>query len=149
MDIAQRLHLDGTFSIESVQFTSFSVQEKLAELSWRARGRPKEEKENYPRVASGMKGKFALKEGVGTISTLSFRVPGASVLLDGTFDLITEELDFRGELRMQARLSQTTSGFTSILLKVLDPFFKKKGAGSVLPIKITGTLNEPSFGLDF
>jgi hypothetical protein len=29
---------------------------------------------------------------------------------------------------------------------VVDPFFKKGKAGTVLPIKITGTLKEPSVG---
>jgi len=30
----------------------------------------------------------------------------------------------------------------------VDPFFEKKGAGTVLPIKITGTRDSPSFGLN-
>jgi len=34
-------------------------------------------------------------------------------------------------------------------LKALDPFFKGKNAGTVVPIKITGTKDQPSFGLDF
>jgi hypothetical protein len=34
------------------------------------------------------------------------------------------------------------------LLKVLDPFFKKKRAGYVMPVKITGTYEHPFFGLD-
>jgi hypothetical protein len=34
------------------------------------------------------------------------------------------------------------------MLKVLDPFFKKKHVGYVMPVKITGTYEHPSFGLD-
>ena len=34
------------------------------------------------------------------------------------------------------------------MLKVLDPFFKKKRVGYVAPIKIGGTYEHPSFGLD-
>jgi hypothetical protein len=34
-------------------------------------------------------------------------------------------------------------------LKAVDPFFKKDGAGTVLPIRITGTREHPSFGLEF
>ncbi len=49
---------------------------------------------------------------------------------------------------MEAKLSETQKGIKSILLKVVDPFFKKGKAGAVLPIKITGTLKEPSVGLD-
>jgi hypothetical protein len=36
----------------------------------------------------------------------------------------------------------------SLILKVLDPFFKKKRAGYIMPVKITGTYGHPSFGLD-
>jgi len=39
-------------------------------------------------------------------------------------------------------------GVRSVLLKVVDPFFKKKGAGTVLPIKVRGTREHPKFGLD-
>jgi hypothetical protein len=35
----------------------------------------------------------------------------------------------------------------SFFLKALDPLFKGKKAGTVLPIKITGTRESPSFGL--
>lgn len=34
------------------------------------------------------------------------------------------------------------------MLKVLDPFFKNKRGGYVAPVKITGTYQHPSFGLD-
>lgn len=36
----------------------------------------------------------------------------------------------------------------SFLLKLADPFFKKRGAGASLPIKITGSRSHTSFGLD-
>jgi hypothetical protein len=58
-------------------------------------------------------------------------------------------MNFRGKLKMKAKLSQTTTGVKSFFLKAVDPFFKGKGAGTVIPIKITGTKDSPSFGLDF
>lgn len=42
-----------------------------------------------------------------------------------------------------------TTGWKSILLKPVDPFFSKHGAGTELPFKITGTREAPHFGLDF
>jgi hypothetical protein len=36
-----------------------------------------------------------------------------------------------------------------LLLKPVDRFFHKDGAGTEVPVKITGTGNEPKFGLDF
>jgi hypothetical protein len=85
---------------------------------------------------------------VVTFSKLSFAVPGASVQMDGTYGLRSAALNFRGIVRLEAKLSETTTGFKSFLLKAIDPFFKKKGAGSVIPIKIGGTRDNPSFGLD-
>jgi hypothetical protein len=45
-------------------------------------------------------------------------------------------------------LSQVTTGLKSFLLKPFDPFFRKNGM-TVLPIKVTGTREQPSFGLAF
>jgi hypothetical protein len=50
---------------------------------------------------------------------------------------------------MKAKLSQMTKGWKSILLKPVDPFFHKNGAGTEVPFKVTGTHSEPHFGLDF
>jgi hypothetical protein len=41
------------------------------------------------------------------------------------------------------------SGWKSWFLKPIDPFFAKHGAGTELPIRITGTRSEPHFGLAF
>jgi hypothetical protein len=83
-----------------------------------------------------------------TFSRLSFTVPGASLQLQGTFGLLSQALDFQGTLRLQARVSQTTRGIKSLLLKPIDPLFEREGAGTVLPIKITGTEGEPSFQVE-
>ena len=48
---------------------------------------------------------------------------------------------------MDAKLSQITTGVKSFLLKPFDPFFRKNGE-TVVPIKVTGTRDKPSFGLD-
>ena len=58
------------------------------------------------------------------------------------------EIDFHGTARMDAKVSQMTTGFKSFLLKAADPFFRKQGAGAVIPIKITGTRDKPLFGLE-
>jgi hypothetical protein len=49
---------------------------------------------------------------------------------------------------MQAKLSQTTTGFKSFLLRFADPIFSKGGKGAVLPIAITGSVQHPHYGLD-
>jgi len=50
---------------------------------------------------------------------------------------------------MQAPLSEVAGGgVKGFFLKAIDPFFRKPGAGTVIPIKITGTRKAPKFGLD-
>src|SRR2546428_659559 len=84
-----------------------------------------------------------------TFSSLTFSVPGAAVELAGRYGIRSADLDFHGHLRMQATLSEAAGGgVKSILLKAVDPFFKKDGAGTVLPIKITGNRKDPQFGLE-
>ena len=146
-DVIDKLALDGQFQVADAKFMNAGVQGKIEELSRRALGQkkgyqPEEE------VVSDLRGKFTLKNSVMAFSQLSFGVPGALIQLAGTYDLSSETMDFHGKMRMQATLSQTMSGYKSLFLKVVDPFFKKDGAGAVLPIKITGTRQQPTFGLE-
>ena len=39
-------------------------------------------------------------------------------------------------------------GIKGFFLKAVDPMFRKKGAGALVPIKIGGTKDKPAFGLD-
>jgi hypothetical protein len=39
------------------------------------------------------------------------------------------------------------TGWKRWLLKPVDPFFSKNGAGTFLKIKVEGTADEPKFGL--
>jgi hypothetical protein len=145
-DLIQRLEITGQFQIGNGEFTAPQIQEKVDTLSRKGQGEPKEMDIN--KVAAEMGGSFRLREGVMTFSNLNFGVVGASVNLAGTYTLDGGALDFHGRLVMQAKLSQTTTGAKAFFLKALDPFFKGKNAGTVLAIKITGTKDSPSFGLD-
>jgi hypothetical protein len=71
------------------------------------------------------------------------------VNLTGTYSLDGNIFDFHGTARLDAKVSQMVTGWKSILLKPVDPFFSKNGAGTEVPFKITGTKSEPHFGLDF
>ena len=53
-----------------------------------------------------------------------------------------------GFARLQAKVSQTMTGWKRIALKPVDPFFSKNGAGTLLPIAVTGSRSAPKFGLD-
>jgi hypothetical protein len=144
-DVVDKLALNGRFVIERGGFTDPGVQQKIDTLSQRASGKVQVAK---PRnVASTFAGQFVLDDSVLAIPAVSFDVPGAVVELKGQYALRRETLAFAGELEMDAKLSQTTTGFKSFLLRAVDPLFRR-GGRTVVPIRITGPRNEPSFGLD-
>ncbi|MEP6538636.1 MAG: AsmA-like C-terminal region-containing protein [Bryobacteraceae bacterium] len=145
-DIAEKLRLNGQFGIGAAKFTSLDVQNKVNKLSGRARGDTDDS--DAESVLSNLQGRFVLDNGKVTFTKLSFSVPGALIQMAGSYNLRGGELDFHGTARMDAKVSQMTTGFKSLLLKAADPFFKKQGAGAVIPIKITGTRENPSFGLE-
>ena len=146
-DVADRVRLDGRFWIAKARFTNYDVQGKIEELSKRGRGKTAEPAKE--RVASDFQGRFKLADGRLVLPDVSFDVPGARVELAGTYALKAETLDFKGQLLLDAKISQTTTGLKSLLLKAVDPLFKQKdGSGSVIPIKISGSRKAPDFGLD-
>ena len=145
-DVTQKLKLLGHFEVMHANFTDASVRGKVESLSRRGQGKPDDE--DAGSSISNLKSQFAMGGGIITFHNLVFEVPGANVQLDGTYALDDEKLDFYGKLRLKAKLSQMTTGVKSFLLKAVDPFFRKNGI-TELPIKITGTREHPSFGLDF
>jgi hypothetical protein len=146
-DVSEKLRLDGRFSIASVKFTSYDVQGKIDELSRRGRG--KVEVAQRESVASDFQGKFKLADGQLALPELTFGVPGAKVELAGVFALKPQALDFKGQLLLDAKISETVTGVKSVLLKVIDPLFRQKdGTGSAVPIRIGGSVEKPEFGLD-
>jgi hypothetical protein len=144
-DVVEKLGLNGEFTIASGRFASDEVQEKLAELSHRARGQTEDVELEH--VVSQFTGRFRLGHGVLNLPTITFNVPGAGVRLSGQYGLRRETLDFHGNLQMDVKVSQTVAGFKSFLLKAVDPLFNRDGR-TVIPIQITGTRQDPSFGLD-
>jgi hypothetical protein len=145
--VIDKMKLRGEFGLNDAKFTDASVQQKLIGLSRHGQG--KDIDEPVGEVVSDLKGKFAVDNATVRFSELTFGVPGAVVSLAGNYGMRTEQLDFQGELRLQAKLSEAVGGgVKGFFLKAVDPFFKKRGSGTVLPIKITGTRKEPKFGLN-
>jgi hypothetical protein len=148
--VADRLKLAGNFHVLQGHFSNEKVQGKIDSLSLRSQGKPKEAKEHTEEdVPVDLRGVFTLKNGVLSFSLLHFLIPGTHVDMTGDYSLDGQEFDFRGTVRLDAKVSQMTTGWKSILLKPVDPFFNKHGAGTEVPIRITGTKSEPHFGLDF
>jgi hypothetical protein len=144
--VKQKLVLDGTFDLKDAKFLKSTIQDQIDGLSRRGQGQPKNEE--IDEVISKMQGSFHLENQVMTFRSLAFEVPGAAVSIQGNYDLQQDTLDFHGALKLQARLSQTMTGWKRWLLKPADPFFAKNGAGTYLKIKIEGDAHHPKFGLD-
>ena len=145
--VIDKMKLRGEFGLTDAKFTDASVQQKLTGLSRHGQG--KDSNEQMAEVVSDLKGRFVVDHATVKFTELTFGVPGAVVSLAGSYGMRSEQLDFHGELRLQAKLSEAVGGgVKGFFLKAVDPFFKKRGSGTVLPIKITGSRKDPKFGLN-
>jgi len=153
----EKVDLQGDFGINAGTFTSSTTQEGVNHMSEGALFGEQEHhkidkndknEEDSGTVLSDLKGHVLLRDGSARFSNLSFSVPGASAEMQGTYNLITEKIDLHGTLKTQSQPSNATSGVKAAILKILNPFFKKKPVGYVMPVKITGTYEHPLFGLD-
>ena len=144
--VREKLLLDGQFELFNGKFLKSTIQDQIDSLSRRGRGQPKNEE--IDEVVSLMGGAFNLENEVITFRVLSFSVPGATVDLTGNYDLDRDVLDFHGKLKLQAKVSETMTGWKRWILKPVDPFFSKQGAGTLLSIQIEGSSKQPKFGRD-
>lgn len=142
--VIEKLRLNGDFVISDAKFLRSQMQDRIDKMSRQAQGQPTNE--GIDEVVSGMSGNFLLENELITLRDLAFGIPGADLRLNGTYNLEDEVIDFHGDLRLQAKLSQTQTGWKRWALKPVDPFFSKNGAGLYTKIKIVGTRKEPQFG---
>jgi hypothetical protein len=147
--VADRLKLAGDFHVLRAHFTNEKVQGKLDSLSVRSQRHKRSPEPRQTDVPTDLQGDFTLRDGLLSFSALHFVIPGTQVNITGNYSLDGREFNFHGKARLDAKLSQMTTGWKSVLLKPVDPFFSKHGAGTEVPVKITGTESEPHFGLDF
>ena len=144
-DVIDKLRLDGNFSVDRAEFTKSQVQDKLDAFSTKARG----VKDDTPDpVVSNFRGTFKMRDGTIQFSNVTFAMPGARVNVSGRFVMKSEALDFRGTVRLDAKLSQLTTGVKSFFLRVVDGLFRHDDI-TVVPITIGGTADKPKVGLDF
>ncbi len=99
-------------------------------------------------VVENLKGHIVLQDAIAAFSNFFFSVPGALAHVHGTYGLLTEQINLHGTLRVDNKLSKTSKGMKSFLLKFVEPLLKKQNAGEIVPIKIGGTYSHPSYGLD-
>jgi hypothetical protein len=145
-----RLTLDGSFNVPEEQLTNRNEEKTLTNFSERAQGaKTKDESKQDDAEGQGgdgpgvdvllsLVGRAQIRDGVVSTRRLEFGMPGASADLSGWYQLSNGTVHLDGELKMEQDISHTQTGFKSVLLKPLAPFFKKKHAGAVVPIAVTG-----------
>lgn len=158
--VIDRIRLKGTFVAYGLHFTSTRVQEKVDELSLRGQGKARKAKKQADalkagdiraataaNIASEMRGDFLFVDRHLSLTGLDYNVPGATIALSGVYNLNGQTLNFHGTARLDAHISQMVTGWKSILLKPVDPFFAKHGAGTELAVGIAGTRSNPQIGI--
>jgi hypothetical protein len=136
----ERLTMNGSFAVPGERFTDTATERNLTAFSQRAQGvKTAESLGAQPAVLPNIAATVSVRNGIAQMSPLMVHMPGAAVRLKGAFDLQNQNVHLTGDVRMQSDVSHVTTGFKAILLKPFAPFFKKDGAGAVVPIAITGT----------
>jgi hypothetical protein len=148
----KKVALVGNFGIGEGKFQKPTTQEKVDKMSETARGQKKAQQiadDGNPSgsVISDLGGHVVLSNGLATLTNLSFTIPGADARMRGTYNVLDGKIDFHGTVKMDAKVSQSTSGVKSAFATMLDPIFDKKH-GSVVPVEIDGTFHSPHFGVD-
>jgi hypothetical protein len=145
-DFIKRVSLRGDFEIGQAEFTKPETQEQVNQLSRVAQGlKPDDTTDD---VFENMRGHVEMENEIANVSDLYFGVPGALAHMHGTYGIESDKIDLHGNLRVDQKLSKGTSGVKSVFLKVIEPWMKKKKTGEIVPVKITGTMRDPSYGLD-
>jgi hypothetical protein len=147
--VEKKIKLNGNFRLEDVEFTSAKVQNDVGELSMRGQGQPKDAGNAGDQVRSAIESSFTMANGVVMLPDIKYTVPGAEIDLAGKYGLDGSTLDFTGTARTDATVSRMVGGWKGFLLKPADKLFKKDGAGTVVPIHVDGTEQNPRFGVDF
>ncbi len=141
------VNLRGDFSIANGRFTAPDTQQSVDRLSARARG-IKTTSGDPETVDPTLAGSVSLSGGVAKFSEVSLEIPGARAQMTGSFNVLNEKLDFHGTLKTEVEFSDTTHGIKSLLLKPLNPLFKRKHGGAAIPVEMTGTYAQPHFGME-
>jgi hypothetical protein len=105
--VHERMKLNGQFRLDEAKFASEKIQDRIESLSLRGQGRPGEVKTtDSASMRSQMQGDFRLADGVVTLPSLTYTVPGAVIQLKGTYGLEGGALAFTGTAKTQATVSR-------------------------------------------
>jgi AsmA-like C-terminal region len=146
VEFLRKIELEGDFGVVNGKFASEGTQNALNKLS--GSSRPAQTASDMETALSNLKGHIAAKNGLATLTAVSFSIPGADAQIHGTFNLLTDQVDLHGVLRTDGKVWAVTHGFKSLMMHAIAPFLKHKSGTTSVPFKITGKYPDPSISLD-
>ena len=144
----QRLQLKGTIAVEGMRFVNAKRQENMDAFSARVRKDSPGDAKNPVAVTLAAQSETRFDHGMAWFPDMRADLPGADARLHGTFSLLNYKIHLSGTVALQKGLSHAVTGWKAMLLKPLSPLFKKKNAGAVVPVVISGTTEKPKIGAD-
>ena len=143
----KQLVLNGKFEISDGRFQAHT-QEEVNRLSARAQGVKVDKGSEAPDVTvDALDSEVTIRNGLANFPNLFFMIPGAHARMQGTYDLESHAVKMEGNLWTLATISQESDGIKSMLLKPIDPLFKRKHAGARVGVTMTGDVDEPRFSI--
>lgn len=135
-----RLQVDGAFAAPAERATDRDTERSISDFSRRAQGSTSDSSaESDTDAISALGGPATIRDGIVSSRRVTFTLPGARATMHGAFNFHEESVHLLGTLKMDTDISNAATGFKSLLLKPLAPFFKKRKAGAVVPIAVTGS----------
>jgi hypothetical protein len=148
----KRLQLQGGVDVEKMRFMKEGTQQTVDAFSARVRKDPPEDAKSDagdpPEVMLAARSETRFDRGMAYFQAIHATVPGVDAHLHGTFNLLDTRIHLTGTVALEKGISHAVTGWKSVLLKPLSPLFKKKDAGAVVPIAVTGTAKNPKVGSD-
>lgn len=147
--LLERLQMTGDFQTSSGRFSNPKTQDMLKHLKESAEGKSKKEQDaNQEVISSRMRSHVVVKRGVARIEHLMLEAPETVARIDGTFNLLSKEVDLKGTLKTDGKLSDTQNGVKAFAVKLITPFLKKQRT-TLVPFEIKGPAGHLSTRLDW
>ena len=142
----ERLQLNGDVAVEGLRFVDARRQQKMDAFSARVRKDDPPDTRTTPEATLAAQSETHFDRGIAYFPEIRADLPGAQARLHGTFNLLDYKVHLTGKVALQRGISHAATGWKALLLKPLSPFFRKKNAGAVVPVAVTGTAIQPRVG---
>ena len=145
----QRLGLKGEISLAQVSFAKPDTQHDMNALAARVeKDSPGGSKTDPPPVTATASSSTTFHEGMAYFPDAHVTFPGADAHLHGTFNLLDTRIHFTGKADFERDISRAATGWKSVMLKPLSPFFRHHDVGAIVSVAVTGTAKQPKITQD-